>query len=90
MKVNVTRRGGLVGIPMRGEVDTAALGRKRARADAALAALPADQPVAPPSHPDGFQFELAFNGRNVTIDETDVSEGLRPVIDGAMAHATLG
>ena len=94
MKVKVTRRGGLAGIPLHGEVDTAALTAKQGRAaEAALGALTGlatGTPAGPPRHADGFQFELAFDGHTATIDETEVSAGLRPVIEAAMAHATLG
>jgi hypothetical protein len=91
MQVKVTRRGGLAGIPLRGEVNTSELPSGQARAAAAaLEALPANKPPTAPSHPDGFQYELAFGGRSVTIDENEVSDSLRPVIETALENATLG
>jgi hypothetical protein len=96
MRVRVVRRGGLAGIPMRGEIETSELpAQQAALADAALHSLPADAAPAPPHHPDGFQYEIAFSpadgaSRSMLIDEADVSDALRPVIETAMGHATLG
>jgi hypothetical protein len=96
MHVRVVRRGGLAGIPMRGEIETSELpAQQAALADAALRGLPADAAPAPPHHPDGFQYEIAFSpadgaSRSMLIDEAEVSDALRPVIDSAMDHATLG
>ena len=90
MHLQVTRRGGLAGIPLRGEVDTATLPAAQTRAaDAVLASLPGDRAPAGARHPDGFSYELSFGGRSVTLDETAIPAGLRPAIDAAMARATL-
>jgi hypothetical protein len=81
---------------MHGEIETSELPPQQAAlADAALHSLPADAPPAPPHHPDGFQYEIAFSpadgtSRSMLIDEAEVSDALRPVIDTAMGHATLG
>ena len=96
MHVHITRRGGLAGIPLRGDLETTELPPHQAKlAEEALDRLPIDTPPAPPHHPDGFQYEIAFspaNGasRSMVIDEAEVSDALRPVIDTAMGHATLG
>jgi hypothetical protein len=83
---------------MHGEVETTELPRHQAiLAEEALQRLPVDAPPTPPHHPDGFQYEIAFspvdgNGgsRSLVIDESEVPDALRPVIDTAMGRATLG
>jgi len=81
---------------MRGESETTELPPEQARlAEEALDRLPLDAPPAPPRHPDGFQYEIAFSPhdgaqRSTVIDEAEVSDALRPVIETAMGHATLG
>jgi hypothetical protein len=96
MLVRVTRRGGLAGIPMRGDLETSQLPPDEARlAEEALHQLSVGTPPTPPRHPDAFQYEIAFSAaegaatQSAVIDEADVSEALRPVIDTAMSRATL-
>jgi hypothetical protein len=96
MRIRVTRRGGLAGIPLHGEIDTSELPPEQARlAEDALHALPETAADTPPRHPDGFQYEIAFSpadgpARSMLIDEADVPDGLRPVIETAMGRGTLG
>ena len=97
MRIRVIRRGGLAGIPMRGEIETTELPQSQALlAEQALQKLPIDAPPVPPRHPDGFQYEIAFSpdgsgaDRSLVLDEAEVSDALRPVIDTAMGRATLG
>lgn len=96
MRIRVTRRGGLAGIPLRGEVDTAELPTDEARvAEDALHLLPDAGAVASLPHPDGFQYELAYSptggaARSTLINEGDVPDGLRPLIQTAMGRGTLG
>jgi hypothetical protein len=98
MHVRVVRRGGLAGIPMRGEVETTELAQTPDHARAiedALRGLPVDRPPAAPSHPDGFQYAIEFadgggEPRSVTLDESEVSDELRPLIQQAMQRGTLG
>jgi hypothetical protein len=96
VRVHVVRRGGLAGIPLRGELETSELtANQAAPAEAALQGLAVGKPPAPPSHPDGFQYQLTFSGadgaaRTVTIDEAEVSDALRPVIEMAASRGTLG
>jgi len=96
MQIHITRRGGLAGIPLRGEIETSELPPQQARlAEEALQRLPVGAPPTAPRHPDGFQYEIAFSpaegaGRSMVIDESEVSDALRPVIETAMGHATLG
>jgi hypothetical protein len=96
MHVRVVRRGGLAGIALRGEVETTQLPGDQAKAiDAALRTLPADKPAAAPRHPDGFQYEIEFSeaggeARSVSLDEAEVSEQLRPLVEAALKGGTLG
>ncbi|MDQ6670101.1 MAG: hypothetical protein M3069_05035 [Chloroflexota bacterium] len=95
MRIQVTRRGGLAGIPLRGEVDTSELpGDEGTLAEDALHLLP-DSAAGAPQHPDGFQYEIAFsppNGasRSTLVDESEVPDVLRPVIQAALNRGTLG
>jgi len=83
---------------MRGEVDTAEFSQTRDRAKAIedlLHGLPVDKPPAAPRHPDGFQYAIEFadaggESRSVTLDESEVSDDLRPLIQRAMQRGTLG
>jgi hypothetical protein len=96
MHVSITRRGGLAGIPVRGELETSELPAPQATlAEAALHSLPINRPPEPPRHPDGFQYEIAFSAtdgdaRSAVIDEAEVSDALRPMIETAMGRGTLG
>jgi hypothetical protein len=87
MQVTVVRRGGLAGVALRGDADTSQL---PAGAEAALKKLAASGSAdVAASHPDGFLYELTFDGQSVTLDESQISDELRPIIDAAMAKATL-
>ena len=96
MHIRVTRRGGIAGIPLRGEIDTTELSSDQARlAEEALHTLPDTTTEAPPGHPDGFQYEIAFSpaqgaARSMMIDESEISDALRPVIETAMRRGKLG
>ena len=95
MRVRVVRRGGLAGISLTGEVDTSEFSDDQARAiEERLRGLSADK-AAVPSHPDGFQYALEFPGtggdsRSVTLDESEIGDDLRPLIQKAMERGTLG
>ena len=89
MRVEVVRRGGLAGIPLRGSIDTSELPPEQARAaKTTLDALP-ETPGGPPQ-PDGFQYDLAAEGHSVTLNEAQVPDALRGIIDAALAHGTRG
>ena len=86
MRVTVVRRGGLAGVALRGDADTADL---PAQVEAAVRNLPAGKPAAAPSHPDGFQYEVSFGGQSAVIDESEVNDDLRPLIEDAMSRAAI-
>ena len=95
MRVRVVRRGGLAGISLTGEVDTSEFSDDQAKAiEERLHGLSADHAAAP-SHPDGFQYALEFADaggatRSVTLDESEVDDNLRPLIQRAMQQGTIG
>jgi hypothetical protein len=91
MRVRAVRRGGLAGVALTGDAETTELPPPTAAAaEAALRSLPAGKSAGAPSHPDGFVYELSFDGGSVTLDESEISDELRPLIDLAMSRATLG
>jgi hypothetical protein len=91
VRVTVVRRGGLAGVALHGDAETTALpGSAAAAAEGALKKLPAGKAAAAPAHPDGFHYELSFEGQSAALDESEVTDELRPLIDAAMAHAKLG
>jgi hypothetical protein len=91
VRVRVERRGGIAGIPMTADVDTAELGRDRAeRAEEVLRS----SPVAPsgPPVPDGFRFHLSLpdsgsDSEVAVVDERHVPDALRPLLDLAATRA---
>jgi len=94
MEVEVVRRGGFGGLTLRGVADTSELSPAVAgKAEAALRELPFAEPPSPPRHPDGFQFEISVRDRDVrrsvVLDEADLPDELRPVIDTAVSRGHL-
>ena len=95
MRVRVVRRGGLAGISLSGEVDTSEFPGDQAKAiEDRLRSLPTDKAAAP-GHPDGFQYTIEFaeaggESRSVALDESEIADDLRPVIQKAMERGTLG
>jgi hypothetical protein len=91
MRVRVVRRGGLAGVALSGDAETSELPMPAAAAaEAALSSFSAGKAAGAPSHPDAFAYEVSFDGRSVTLDESEISDDLRPIIDLAMSRATLG
>lgn len=95
MKVEVARTGGIVGIPFRATLDTAHLLPAKARLiENAVQSLPFDQPPSNPRHPDAFQYEIVVDpdgGRQTaTLDEADVPEALRLLINEAVTSGLSG
>ncbi len=91
MHVRVVRRGGIAGIVLRGEVESADL-PSAAEADQLLRALPFGRRPGP-GRPDRFQYEITVTeeGRSRTthVGEAELPEGLRPVVAAALAHGTI-
>ena len=80
----VTRRGGFAGMAMRGSADTTAF----TGADAALRAHVGLEAV-PPAHPDEFRYEVTIGDQTVSLAENEITPELRPLIEAAMANATI-
>lgn len=93
VRVRVVRRGGIAGVPMTAEVDTAELGASRAE-EAEQALRSAREAAAPQPAPDRFTFHLTLPDSApddpVAVDERDVPDGLRPLLDLAATRATPG
>jgi hypothetical protein len=94
VRVRVVRRGGLAGIPMTAEVDTTELGQPQAeQAEQALRSAQQAAPSGPPA-PDRFSFHLSLPDvapdDTVAVDERDVPDGLRPLLDLAASRAAPG
>jgi hypothetical protein len=94
MEVRVVRRGGFAGIAMTATLDTSELADDDAvGAEAALAELDGDAPAPEPPHPDAFQYEIATEqegmARSVVLNEGDVPDALRPLLDEAMKRAEV-
>jgi hypothetical protein len=99
--VQIKRRGGLAGVTLHADVDTAELGEPTAaKVDDALARLPTGtgstagaHPDAP-RHPDAFRYEITIPGRAepVSVHEHDLPSELEPLIKlvpkvGRVEHA---
>ncbi|HEY8836270.1 MAG TPA: protealysin inhibitor emfourin [Dehalococcoidia bacterium] len=95
MQVEVVRRGGFAGIPLRGTVDTARLSPDEvSAAEAALQVLPFDRPPGTPRHPDSFQYEITVadggRRRSAVVDEAELPAGLRPLVNAALSEGSPG
>ena len=92
MHIQVVRRGGIAGVTLRGEADSAELAGAGGDAEALLRSLPAGQPPSG-GRPDRFRYEITVTdgGRSQTahFNEDELPESLRPVVRAALAHGTL-
>ncbi len=92
MRVEVVRRGGIAGIALRGVVDTATLPPDvTAAVEIGLQRLTSHQ-AGPSRHPDSFQYEITVQdlaaddgaARRIVLDESELPEELRPLVDAAV------
>ncbi len=91
MHVRVVRRGGIAGVVVRGEVDSSELDDADT-AERLLHALPfGRQP--PPGQPDRFRYEITVTEgsqtRSAQIGEAELPDGLRPLVEAALARRRL-
>ena len=94
MQVEVIRQGGIAGVRLKARVDTSELGPGGAKqAEAALEKLPFGRRAPAAGHPDGFLYEISLpdagQRRSVVLDEAEVPEELRPLVDAALARGDL-
>ncbi len=92
MHIQVVRRGGIAGVTLRGEADSAELAGAAGDADELLRSLPS-RPPPPPGRPDRFRYEITVTdgerSQTAHFNEDELPEGLRPVVKAALAHGTV-
>jgi len=92
MHIQVVRRGGIAGVTLRGEADTAELAGVGGDTEELLRSLPSGDPVAP-GRPDRFRYEITVTdggqSRTAHYAEDELPESLHPVVRAALAHGTL-
>jgi hypothetical protein len=84
MRIRIRRRGGIAGVTLRAEVDTAELdSATAARVEAALARLPCTAGSVSARHPDAFEYEIGLpdQGEAVSLGEHDVPPDLQPLVE---------
>ncbi len=91
MHVRVVRRGGIAGVVRRGEVDSAEV-PDSADAEQLLRALPFDRRPEPGT-PDRFLYEITVTegeqSRSAQLGEAELPDGLRPLVDAALARGSV-
>jgi Emfourin len=91
MHIQVVRRGGIAGVTLRGEADTAELAGAGGDAEELLRSLPSGP--ASPGRPDRFRYEITVTdgerSQTAHFNEDELPKSLRPVVDAALAHGTL-
>jgi hypothetical protein len=91
MHIQVVRRGGLAGVTLRGEADSAELAGAGGDTEEVLRSLPSGP--ASPGRPDRFRYEItvtdAGQSRTSHFNEDELPESLRPVIHAALANGTV-
>jgi emfourin len=91
MHIQVVRRGGIAGVTLRGEADSAELAGA-AGTEELLRSLPAGPPAAP-GRPDRFRYEITVTdgerSQTAHFTEDELPEGLRPVVKAVLASGTV-
>jgi len=92
MHIQVVRRGGIAGVTLRGEADSAELAGVGGDTEELLRALPSGGPAAP-GRPDRFRYEIIVTeaGRSQTahFNEDELPQSLRPVVKAVLANGTV-
>jgi hypothetical protein len=92
MRIQVVRRGGIAGVTLRGEADSAELAGAADDAEELLRSLPAGKPPSL-GRPDRFRYEITVTdggqSRTAHFNEDELPKSLRPVVKAALAHGTL-
>lgn len=83
MRIQIRRRGGLAGIALCADLDTAELGVQTAvRVENAVVRLLATTATSPTPKPDAFEYEIAVpgSGDSVLVAEEELPTDLEPLI----------
>jgi hypothetical protein len=83
VRIQVRRRGGLAGIALCADLDTAELGvQTAARVENAVAQLLATTATSPTPKPDAFEYEITVpgSGDSVLVAEDELPTDLEPLI----------
>jgi emfourin len=87
MQLEIVRSGGIAGVRLRATCEVPA------PSEAAVRALPFGRADEPPAHPDAFQYRFtlvdADDQPSVTLNEDEIPDSLRDMVDSAMAGAEL-
>ncbi len=84
MRIQIRRRGGLAGIALRADLDTAELGGQTAsRVDKAVARLFTETVSVSAPLPDAFEYEITVPGRgdSVVVGEHELPSDLEPLVE---------
>jgi hypothetical protein len=90
VRVHITRHGGIAGLKLSADVATTDLDAEKAgRAEQAVTRLLDEPATASPPQPDRFRYEITVpeRGASVTVNEQDVPDDLRPLIELASKAA---
>ena len=92
MRIQVVRRGGIAGVTLRGEADSAELAGADGDVDNLLRSLPYGRPESP-GRPDRFRYEITVTdgerSQTAHFNEDELPEGLRPVVKAVLASGTV-
>ncbi len=92
MHIQVVRRGGIAGVTLRGEADSADLAGVGGDTEELLRALPSGRSPSP-GRPDRFRYEITVTdgerSQTAHFNEDELPKSLRLVVDAALAHGTL-
>jgi hypothetical protein len=88
VRLTIRRTGGLAGVAVRGQLDTASLGAEAADVEAAVRGLSGGSPAGPPP-PDGFRYEISpldedSDVEPIVIDEREMPAALKEPVRSAL------
>lgn len=92
MHIQVVRRGGIAGVTLRGEADSAELAGAGGDTEELLRSLPSGRSPSP-GRPDRFRYEITVTdgerSQTAHFNEDELPEGLRPIVRAALANGTV-
>jgi hypothetical protein len=93
VRVQITRRGGIAGVPLHADLETSDLDSKAAtQVEGALDRLMDEPRAASAPQPDRFYYEIAVPARNwsTSVAEQDLPPGLTPLVEQLSKVGTVG